>query len=130
MKVLGRWLGIVAASVLFGGFVLLAQLRAGAGAARRTATTASSAAVALLRALAPVAWLLVVLAAIEGVFAGASSGTGDGLDFGLLTASATGVSDLVRAIVVALLSLALVPARQPPRLRDALCTSAAARRCC
>ena len=122
VKILGRWLGIVAASVLFGGFVLLAQLRR---RRRRTADAdadagADGAAVALLRGLAPVVWLLVVLAAVQGVFSGASSGTGDGFDLGLLTASASGVSDLVRALVVALLCSCWSLTRQRARLRDGL----------
>ncbi len=120
VKILGRWLGIVAASVLFGGFVLLAQLRRRRRTADDADAGADGAAVALLRGLAPVVWLLVVLAAIQGVFSGASSGTGDGFDLGLLTAGASGVSDLVRALVVALLCVALVLTRQRARLRDGL----------
>ncbi|MDP2709686.1 MAG: ABC transporter substrate-binding protein [Solirubrobacteraceae bacterium] len=114
VKVIGRWLGILAASVLFGAFVLLALLR------RRRGASGDEDDVAVLRTIAPLAWLLVVLAAVQGVFVGASSGTGDELDFGLLVAGATGVSDLVRAIVVGLVSLALVLTRRRQRLRDRL----------
>jgi methionine-rich copper-binding protein CopC/putative copper export protein len=124
VKLLGRWLGVVSASFLLGGFVLLALLR------RRRAREAPTgeaptgavpgAEVEILRRAAPAAWLLVVLAAVEGLLAGATSATGGGLDFGLLTASAAGVSDLVRAILVAVLSAALVVSRRRPGVRDAL----------
>ena len=92
VKVVGRWLGILAASLLFGGFVLLALLRRrrdAAGADRDDdAEGADDADAAVLRAVAPITWLLVVLAALEGLLAGASSGAGGSLDLGLLTASA------------------------------------------
>ena len=124
VKILGRWLGILAASVLFGGFVLLAQLRRRLGGADDAAADDAAdddvAGAATLRGLAPVAWLLVVLAAVEGALAGATSGTAGELDLGLLTASASGVSDLVRVVVVVLLSLALAAARRRRRVRDAL----------
>jgi methionine-rich copper-binding protein CopC/putative copper export protein len=115
VKVLGRWLGIVAASLLLGGFVLLSLLR------RRGAED-----VGILRRAAPLAWLLVVLAAVEGLLAGATSGTAGDLDLGLLTASATGVSDLVRALLVAVLSLALLLARGRSGLHDRLYLGAGA----
>ena len=115
VRIVSRWLGILSASILFGGFVLLALLR------RRRGAGGADGDVAILHTVAPIAWLMVVLATIEGVFAGASSGAGDAFDFGLLTASATGVSDLVRAILVALLSLVLVlAARRRPRARPDL----------
>jgi methionine-rich copper-binding protein CopC/putative copper export protein len=122
VKIVGRWLGILAASFLLGGFVLLAQLRrrrvVPEGGADVESEDANAAAI---RTVAPLAWLLVALAAVEGVFAAASSGTGGALDFGLLTASATGVSDLVRALVVAGLSLVLgLTTQRAPRIRDLL----------
>jgi putative copper export protein/methionine-rich copper-binding protein CopC len=112
VRILSRWLGILSASVLFGGFVLVALLR------RRG--RGDDAGVALLRRLAPVAWLLVAVAAVEGIVAGASSGTGGSPDLGLLTASATGVSELARGAVVAAVSLALLLTRTRTRatLRD------------
>jgi methionine-rich copper-binding protein CopC/putative copper export protein len=109
VRIVSRWLGIVAASLLFGGFVLLALLR------RRGA--ASDADAAILRRVAPIAWIVVALAAVEGVLAAARSGGGGGVDLGLLTASATGVSDLARVVVVGVVSLGLAFA---PRLRDRL----------
>ncbi len=121
VRVLGRWLGILAASVLFGGFVLRALLRRrrrGASAAEDEVGDAAD--LEILRTIAPVAWLLVVLATVEGVFAAASSGTGGELDFGLLTASATGVSALVRALLVVGLSLVLALTLDRRRLRDGL----------
>ncbi|MEA2148742.1 MAG: copper transport protein [Solirubrobacteraceae bacterium] len=111
VRIAGRWLGILSASLLFGGFVLLAAQR------RRRAVTGDAGALVLRRA-ARIAWALVAVAAVEGVLAAASSGTGDGPDLGLLTASATGVSDLVRALLVVALSLALALARGRARLRD------------
>ena len=114
VKVLGRWLGIVAASFLLGGFVLLGLLR------RRRAEEDPGEALPgeILRRGAPVAWLLVALAAVEGVLAGATSGTGGDVDLGLLTASATGISDLVRGLLVAAVSVALALAKG--RARDRL----------
>jgi methionine-rich copper-binding protein CopC/putative copper export protein len=110
VKILGRWVGILGAAVLFGGFVLLALLRR-----RRIEGD-----VEILHTVAPLAWVLVAFAAVEGVFASASAGTGGSLDFGLLTASATGVSDLVRAVLVAVLSLVLALTVQRRRFRDQL----------
>ena len=120
IRIVSRWLGILSASILFGGFVLLALLR------RRRGASGDDGDVAILHTVAPIAWLMVVLATIEGVFAGASSGAGDGFDFGLLTASATGVSDLVRAVLVALLSLVLALAARRARARDGLYIGAGA----
>lgn len=113
VRLLSRWLGILSASLLFGGFVLLALLR-------RRAVDGADAGGAVLRGLAPVAWLLVAVAAAEGIIAGANSGAGGGPDLRLLTASATGVSELVRGVVVVLVSLALVLARTRPSVRERL----------
>jgi methionine-rich copper-binding protein CopC/putative copper export protein len=112
VKIAGRWLGILAASMLFGGFVLLARLRH-----RRDPDDLDT-----LRTIAPLLWLLVAFAALEGILAGADSGAGGGggLDFSLLTASATGVSELVRAGLVVSLSLVLAFSAERPRFRDQL----------
>ena len=110
VRILSRWLGILAASILFGGFVLLGLLRRRGGAREGAAD--------VLRRLAPAAWLLVAVAAAEGTVAGARSGAGAGLDLGLLTASATGLSELVRGAVVAVLALALALTRGRPAARD------------
>jgi len=119
VRVVGRWLGILCASLLFGGFVLLELLR-WRGVVRDDED------VAVLRAVAPIAWLLLAFAAIEGLFAGASAGTGGSVDFGLLTASATGVSELVRGILVAGLSLGLALTPERRRLHDRLYLGGAA----
>ncbi len=113
VRVLSRWLGILAASLLFGGFVLLALLR-------RRGDDDAGAGGAIMRRAAPIAWVLVAVAAVEGVLAAASSGSGGSLDFGLLSASATGVSHLVRGLLVAVLSLALALAGGRGRVRDGL----------
>ena len=120
IRIISRWLGILSASILFGGFVLLALLR------RRRGRGGDDGDVAILHSVAPIAWLMVVLATIESVFAGASSGAGEGFDFGLLTASATGVSDLVRAVLVAVLSLVLAVATRRDRARDRIYPGAGA----
>ncbi len=112
VRILSRWLGILAASILFGGFVLLALLR------RRGAEGDVEA----LRRAAPIAWALVAVAAVEALIAAARSGPGS-LDLGLLTASATGVSDLARAAVVVVLSLLLLLV---PRRRERLWPAAGA----
>jgi methionine-rich copper-binding protein CopC/putative copper export protein len=119
VKVVGRWLGILSASFLFGGFVLLELLR-------RRGVARDDDDVAIVRTVAPIAWLLLALAALEGVFAGASAGTGGQFDLGLLTASATGVSELVRGILVAVLSLVLALTVERRRLRDRLYLGGAA----
>lgn len=117
VKVVGRWLGILSASFLLGGFALLELLRRG---------VAGDDDVAIVRTVAPIAWLLLALAALEGVFAGASAGTGGELDLGLLTASATGVSELVRGILVVILSLVLALTVERRRPRDRLYLGGAA----
>lgn len=104
LRVFGRSLGILAASVLLGGLLLLRRLRR----AGDLAETASSS----FLSLAPVGWAVVALAAIAGVFSGATSGPDGGIDFGLLLAVATAVSDLVRLILVAIVSVALIAVRR------------------
>lgn len=122
VKIVGRWLGILAASFLFGGFVLLGLLR------RRGLHTVPDPELdedgdpipnpGVLLTVAPLAWVLVGFAAIEGVIAGASSGSGSKLDLGLLTASATGVSELVRAGVVVVVTAVLLATLRRPSLRQ------------
>jgi methionine-rich copper-binding protein CopC/putative copper export protein len=126
-RVLGRWLGILSASLLFGGFLLVALLRRRGFAitvAPRDADEDDEDADVdppnVLQRVAPLAWVLIAFAAVEGVLSGASSGTGDKLDFGLLTASATGVSELIRAVLVALGSVVLALTVQRRRHRDTL----------
>lgn len=105
--VLGGWLGILAASALLGGAALVAALR------RRSRGDWPTAA-ARLRPLALLAWLLVALAASEGVLAAATAGTDGSLDPGLLTASSTGAAALVRGLLVVVFSLVLLRVRRGP----------------
>lgn len=95
VSVAAEWLGLLGASFLFGGGLLLVALR------RRDPDAATAAGERLGR-LQPVAWLLLGLAVSEAVLARAAAGAGDSLDLGLLTGSATGRSELVRAAVVVL----------------------------
>ena len=103
VDVLAGWLGILAASALLGGAALVAALR------RRGGTDGGAlaeAAAGRFGPLAPLAWLLVALAASEGVLAGATAGTEGSLDLALLTDSATGRAELVRGVVVVAFSVA------------------------
>lgn len=90
---LARWLGIAAASFLFGAAALLAVLR------RRDDATGEAAADAL-RPLAPLAWLLAAVAVSETVIARIVSTADGSVDVGLLTTGATGRAELVRALVI------------------------------
>lgn len=105
VAVVARWLGIVGASILLGGFLLVGALR------RKGEETGVDA----LRLVAPLLWTLVVLAGIEAVLAAAYAGAGEDLDLGLLTDGNTGRAVLARIVVVALVTLALVVLR---RARD------------
>ena len=82
------WLGVLAASLLWGGWLLVAVLR------RRRIPLEGG--VELLRRVG--AWVLVVAvaSAIYGVVADARAGAGGGFDLGLLTASGTALSAVVR----------------------------------
>ncbi len=104
VQVLGRWLGILAASVLLGSLLLVRRLR-------RDGAFDESAARRVTR-LAPVAWALVAVAAIEGVISAATSGAGGALDPRLLVTAATAVSDLTRLIIVALIPLLIFVVRR------------------
>jgi methionine-rich copper-binding protein CopC/putative copper export protein len=125
VKVVGRWLGILAASLLLGGFVLLALVRRRRGV-QGDADDEDDVDAAVLRTVAPITWVLVVLATVEGLLAGASSGAGGSLDLGLLTASASGVAALVRGLVVAAVSLVLALTVGRRTLRDRLYPAAGA----
>lgn len=101
VAVLGRWLGVAAAALLLGAFVLLALLR-------RREDPSLDAARARVRAAAPLIWILVGFAAVEGVLAAATSGTGGEVDLGLLTAAPTARADLLRLVLFALVTVALL----------------------
>lgn len=111
VRVIGRWLGVLAASLLLGGFVLVALLR------RRRAAEDGAAAV---RGIAGPVWLVLGLAVVEGLVASATSGTGGDLDLGLLTAGATAKAELARAVVYVVVSLGLVAAAGREHGRDRL----------
>jgi methionine-rich copper-binding protein CopC/putative copper export protein len=104
LRVLGRSLGILAASTLLGGLLLVRRLRRGGEFADSTSTS--------LISLYPMAWLLVAVSATAGVISGATSGSSGGFDPGLLLAVPTAVADLVRLILVAVVSVILVAVRR------------------
>ncbi|MCW3013569.1 MAG: copper resistance protein CopC, partial [Solirubrobacterales bacterium] len=112
---IARWLGIVAASFLFGAATLLVVLR-------RRSVPAADAAGERVRLLAPLAWLLAALAASESVIARIVTTADGSVDLGLLTSGATGRAELVRALVVVLGSFALLATagRIAPVRRDLL----------
>ena len=88
------WLGVLAASVLWGGSLLAAVL------GRRRVTHAEEAAAQLERYV-PVAFGAAALSVVYGLFQEASAGAGGGVQLGLLTASGTGISALARVVIVA-----------------------------
>lgn len=104
-----RWAGILVASVLFSGLLLLFRLR-------RSGDIAPAGESRLLR-LAPLAWLVTGLAALAGAFTSAIAGATGELDLGLLTDSATGRADLARLAFVGVASVALLVVRRRPRVR-------------
>ncbi|MEA2125112.1 MAG: copper transport protein [Solirubrobacteraceae bacterium] len=96
VSVVARWLLVLACSLLFGGG-LLARRAGGRDAWRRAA---------------PLALMVALVAAVEGVVAAATSGAGGELDLGLVAATEPGVAALVR---LGVLVLAVLVAR---RFRD------------
>src|SRR4051794_5923078 len=89
----GRWLAVLAASFMLGGFALLERLR------RRLPVADAEAATDRWRQLLPIAPLMLVMAASEEALAESSAGVGSGFDPGLLFSSATGVSILVQLVL-------------------------------
>ncbi|MFL5822351.1 MAG: copper resistance protein CopC [Solirubrobacteraceae bacterium] len=85
------WLGVLAASVLWGGWLLLAVLR-------RRGVPVGEGSERLRRLLVP-AIFAVVLSGVYGILAEARAGAGGGFDFGLLTASGTALSALIRGAI-------------------------------
>ena len=98
---IGRWLAVLVASFLLGGFVLLERLR------RRLAPAEADAARERWRLLLPMAPLLLVMAASEEALSESSAGVGSGFDPGLLFSSATGVGIAIQ-LVIAVASVGLV----------------------
>lgn len=107
-----RWAGILFASALFAGLLLLHRLR-------RAGEITPEAESRVLR-LAPLAWLVTVFAALAGVATSAQAGATGGSDLGLLTDSATGRADLARLAFVGVASVALVLLRRWRRGRRVL----------
>ncbi|HEY1593428.1 MAG TPA: copper resistance protein CopC [Solirubrobacteraceae bacterium] len=104
------WAGVLAGAVLWGGLLLVVTLRrrqvgGGERTERRLALVGRS------------ALAVALLAAVCGVLTEADAGAGGGLDFGLLTASGSGISALVRLAVAALgaVAVAVAARRLGPR---------------
>jgi methionine-rich copper-binding protein CopC/putative copper export protein/ABC-type branched-subunit amino acid transport system substrate-binding protein len=103
-----QWLGILAASLLWGGMLLLVALRRRqvAGADRASRRLARLTLFALFAALG---------SAVYGLLQQANAGAGGGVDFGLLTASGTGISAIARTLIAVggLVTVALLARRRP-----------------
>ena len=96
------WLGVLAASALWGGALLAVMLR------RRRVPRAEEAQARLER-LVPAVFAVAAVSVVYGLFQEASAGAGGGLHLGLLTASGTGISALARVAIVGLGATAAVP---------------------
>lgn len=105
----GRWAGILVASVLFAGLLLLHRLR--------RADEITPAAESRILRFAPTAWLVTGLAAVAGALTSATAGAAGSFDLGLLTDSATGRADLARLAFVGVASVALLVVRRRRRVR-------------
>jgi putative copper export protein/methionine-rich copper-binding protein CopC len=95
ISVVARWLLVIACSLLFGGG-LLARRAGGIEGWRRAA---------------PLALMLALVAAVEGVVAAATSGAGGDLDLGLVTATEPGIAALARLVILGLTVAAATRAR-------------------
>lgn len=87
-----RWMGIVSASLLWGAALLLAVLRRA-----RVARAESEHRLALAIRLA---WVALIVSVLYALVAAVSAGAATGPDAALIFASGTGISALVRALVV------------------------------
>jgi putative copper export protein len=110
-SVVATWLGVAAAALALGGLLLVTVLR------RKTILKDPDPLGGLGRLLG-IGWFLAVLAALESVIANASAGANSGFSISLLTASATGISAIVRlgialAAGIALFTVQRWPNRQP-----------------
>lgn len=105
------WLGILTASLLWAGQLLVFTLR------RAKVPRAGHASRGLERLTAPL-FLAAAVAVVYGVLQQANAGAGGGIDLSLLTASGTGISALARvAIVLVGAPVALVRAEPGSRRR-------------
>jgi methionine-rich copper-binding protein CopC/putative copper export protein len=124
-SIFSRWIGLLAASLLIGGYALLLVVRrrvADPGPGDEAAIDRESfdGASALMERAAPLAWLILLLGVSGNVLADASSGLQKQYDLGLLTDSPTGISTLVRAIIALVVTVALLAAGRRRRLRAGL----------
>ncbi|MDX6646127.1 MAG: copper transport protein [Miltoncostaeaceae bacterium] len=110
LAVVARWLGLLCASVLLGGFALLLLARRRAALAPAAHDTARR----RWRLLGTPTWLLMLLAAIEGALANATAGAGGGLNIEALLASPTGQGATIVLAVLLAGSVALAALRQRP----------------
>jgi methionine-rich copper-binding protein CopC/putative copper export protein len=94
VSVAALWLGVLAASLLWGGWLLTAVIR------RRGVVVGPG--IERLRRAGEAALALAAIATLYGLIAQARAGAGGGFDFGLLTASGTGLSVLIRAAIAVL----------------------------
>ncbi len=102
------WLGILAASLLWGGMLLLVALR------RRKAPGTDRASRRLER-LGAFAVIAALASAVYALLQQADAGAGGGFSFGLLTASGTGISVIVRLVIAlaGLITVVLLARRRP-----------------
>ncbi|WP_354701358.1 hypothetical protein DSM112329_01671 [Paraconexibacter sp. AEG42_29] len=107
---LARWLGIAAASFLFGAVALLVALRRRdrAPAADAAEPSTVDAAAGQLRPLLPLTFLLAAVAASESIIARIVNTADGSVDIGLLTSGATGLAESARGLVIVLAAVALV----------------------
>lgn len=119
LRWISHWAGILSASLLLGGLLLLRRLQ------RKGEVPNDAAASSVLR-FAPVVWLVTSLAAVGAVLTSATSGADGGFDTGLLTDSSTGLVDLLRLVLVLAASVALVALRRRPAVQAWAALAAAA----
>jgi putative copper export protein/methionine-rich copper-binding protein CopC/ABC-type branched-subunit amino acid transport system substrate-binding protein len=110
LAVTARWIGLLAASILLGGWALLAL----ASARRALAPDALAAARRRWSRLAPVAWVAALTSATVAVLLSATAGAGGGLHPDLLLRSPTGRGAAAVLLVLALGTIALVVLRRRP----------------
>lgn len=102
LTILSRWLGLIAASALFGGAILVSRL------ARRLEPEDREGFDSAWKVLVLRVWIgAAILAAIEGVIARVGS-PGGGIDFGLLGASGTATLALVQLVLAVAGGVAVV----------------------
>jgi methionine-rich copper-binding protein CopC/putative copper export protein len=107
---IGRWLAVLTAAFMLGGFVLVERLR------RKLPVAQAKAATERWRLLLPIAPLFLVMAASEEALSESSAGVGSGFDPGLLFSSTTGVGIVLQLVIsIAALASVVVLRRQESR---------------